>query len=162
MVNINLLPWREKQARYEMRVLMYTVPGAAACALLLLLCGDRHLSGQQKVLAERIVNLKKELIWREGLAKNHSQRNATVAVQEDAFQFFERLNEVDTQKVCFEQIKKGKSGIELMGFASTSEQLTAFLRTSSLSSYFGEVKINQLQQVDGQLRFNLLGKSHVV
>ena len=157
MVTINLLPWREKQARYEKRVLMYVVSGSMACALLMLVCADRYLSVQQQAIMEHIENLKKELIWREGLSHHVLQQNVATP-QENPFDFFRRLNETGAREVCFEQIKKSKSGIELIGFARSSEQLTAFLQTSSLTAYFSELKVNRLQQQSGQLKFNLMGK----
>lgn len=161
MVNMNLLPWREKQARYELRALMYLILGAAVSAWFMLVCGDRYLSYQQGASAERIEHLKKELNWRAGLA-NHLQHQEALIPQSDIFDLFQRLNESDSREVCFEQIKKSKSGIELMGMANSPEQLTAFLQTSSLTAYFAELKINQLQQTDGQLKFYLLGKAHAV
>ncbi len=161
MVTINLLPWREQQTRYEKRVLMYVILGAAACALFILLCCDRYLSYQKDASVERVEHLKKELSWRQGLA-NYLQQPAKLLPQNNVFDFFQRLNESDSREVCFEQIKKNKSGIELRGLASSSEQLTAFLQSSPLAAYFAELKINQLQQVNGQLKFNILGKAHAV
>lgn len=161
MVTINLLPWREKQARYERRVLIYAMFGALLFAMLVLWCVDRYLSGQQDEFARRAENLTKEINWRVGLVSD-AQSLQSAFPNDHAIDFFRRLNESGAQTVCFEQIKKTKSGVELMGYADSSEQLTVFLRTSPLTTYFGELKVNQLQQTGERLKFNLLGKTHAV
>lgn len=160
MVTINLLPWRVKQARYEWRVSLMVIVGSMLCASLLLISANRYLVSQQQERLEQIAYLKKELLWREGLM--NQMAHPASRQRDNVIDFFRRLNEVNTQALCFEQIKRTKSGIDLIGFATSSEQLTVFLQTSSFSAYFAELKINQLQPQSGQLKFNVVGKAHAI
>lgn len=157
MVNINLLPWRAKQARYEKQILLYLLGGAIICALVIVMGCDQYLSSRQQATSKNLEKLKKELVWREGLANHINQQPALP--HENPLLFFQRLNEVNAQEVCFNQIKKTKSGIELIGIANSSDQLSTFLQQSSFAKHFAELKVNQLQQQQsGQLKFHLLGK----
>lgn len=161
MVNINLIPWREQQALYERRTLLQLLIGSILGALLILVVADRYLAHQQDTQAQHLEHFKKELIWREGLVNRTQVTNAFTSYDK-LDDFFQRLNEVDTQQVCFQQIKKTKLGIEMMGIATSPELLTVFLQTSTMSSYFSELKINQLRQGSGELQFNLLGKLNAI
>jgi Tfp pilus assembly protein PilN len=160
MVTINLLPWREKQAQFEKRELLKILGVGLLGAALLILGGDRYIASQQQATQDRIEKLKKEIIWRQGL-KNVSQlKGAGLATQHnDALELFRRLNDVPSSEVCFEQVKKSKQGVELIGMTSSAEQLTQFLQATTMASYFSELKITQLQQQDSQhVKFRLFGK----
>ena len=160
MVTINLLPWREKQARYEKHELLKMICAGLFAAALLILSGDRYLASEQQAAQERVEKLKKEIVWRQGLmGASQAKRNGSVIPHSDTFEFFRRLNEARARDVCFEQIKKSKQGIEFMGLTNSAEQLTQFLQTTTVASYFSELKINQLQPQDSQqLKFRLFGK----
>lgn len=162
MVTINLLPWREKAARYEKQQLQIMLVATVVFVLLTLVCGDRYLNYQQQFIAEQISQLKKEREWRTGLLKVNSAQQSFTS-QTDALDFFRRLNEVHTADVCFEKIKKTRDGIEFSGLTNSAEQLTRFLQTASIAAYFPEIKITQLQQYNGQqVKFRLLGKLNAV
>lgn len=164
MVNLNLLPWREQQVRYERRILLTIVGCVSAAALLMVVIFDRCLYYQHQGVLSHLDQLKKEITWRAGLAKTSaSPSNLAAMPNENLQEFFKRLNQMDTTNICLEQVSKTKETIEMKGIASSADQLTSFIHRSSLVSYFSEVKVKQLQpQNTNQLKFHLSGKLHAL
>lgn len=163
MVMLNLLPWRERAARHQKRSMQVMLLSASAASLFFLLCVDRYLSGQQTAVSEQIVQLKKEYEWRVGLFKANQESQQAETSHASIVDLLRRLNESSEVDVCFEQIKKTKQGIEFMGLSETAEELTRFLQAAPVAAYFSELKIMQLQQMQGQrIKFRLLGKLNAV
>lgn len=165
MVSINLYPWREPLRLYQKRVLKRMLVGFFILSLMI--CGIVYgLLLRKEYLARlEIDRIQQELEHYAALqarldsAANHGMAiNALRALLDEQAQtamFFATLGSAFDSDVCFKSISRTKNKMVLSGYTRSAADLSAFLHDWQAAALFSEIKIEEMEQQEGNMRFSL-------
>ena len=158
MVNINLLPWREEELKYQKKILKRIFIFAALLAITINIIGHIILSQQENAIQKRITDNNEIL-------KNVNKMNATDvlshadnALPDITFigKIFSELGKIQQPMTCFTEIKNADQTFFFRGKAQSMQDLSNYLSHWKAATFFADIKIKQIkQQENGMVRFDL-------
>ena len=140
-LNINLLPWRERQRQMQIRRFLLSLFAVSVVAVFSIASVSRYLQSQLDVQQERVDLLAR---WDNKLGQQHAQLNAIEKEIEELNSEFAALRSLDSRRyltallvsllpsvlpndIYLEQIHTTGRQIRLHGNASSTEQLSTLL-----------------------------------
>lgn len=159
MVEINLLPWREEERRYQHKKMQIILWLALSVSIVPMLGLYINLIWQEKTWIDRVATLARQaerypLTTTRSVGKKN--RIAVFLQQHNTNKkLFAALAHTRETKLCFNKIVRSKQKIFLWGYAHSALDLTHFLLDWQGLALFSEVKIEHMEKQKNHLRFQL-------
>lgn len=167
MVEVNLLPWRHLQIRYERRVVLQIWISVIAISLIVSAYTHVKLSVRLATLQARIthlqeqnqlsINKKKQDVG----AKQQQQLDLRPwlqklrAYQQATLELMLKLKQPHAPILCFAEITRVNDTIQFSGMTRSAFDLTDFLMQWAAAPIFSRIRLNALEKQQSQLmQFN--------
>jgi Tfp pilus assembly protein PilN len=150
MVEINLLPWRAKQKKYQEKVTKNLCCAAIITSMLFISGIHLYLSHELKNTQLQINHAQKILMESAGMLPTATKATSPAntikklaASQQEIIKIFMSLGERSPARVCLTAINRQQDLLIFTGNAYSNQDLTEFLLAFPM---LGDLKIKQLQQ----------------
>lgn len=158
MVDINLLPWREKTARYQRKITQAILIMPALAALCLYLLIHHVFNNRIADLQISIVHLKQQIAEAELYARTlKTSDEKPIFFDESAKRILLALSQKPLD-ICFTDIKKLQNGVSFHGEAYPASAFAQFLLHEKMASLFSDIKIEQLATKQNGIQFAFRGE----
>lgn len=155
MVEINLLPWKDKRKQYQEKRIKQFIGGSMLVSLLLICFLHWVMTIQIKRLNDKKTTLEEAILpladiknkWEEDNRKNElifQWKQTLFQYQSITEKMMMELVRPPMKHLCFNRISREKSQMTFTGFAHSVADLTEFLSHWSGNNYFSEIKITKL------------------
>jgi Tfp pilus assembly protein PilN len=152
MVNINLLPWRQQQRKYEQKSLKVIMGSVFAIVLITVCIRYLYVAYQIDEVSARVESLQQQVVQR---SKQQDNKNELAQV--------DKLKELQVHditiksllvllglpyddEVCFSAISRQKNKLSFVGRTRSPADLTHFLRSWQAANLFADVQIERLER----------------
>lgn len=157
MVNINLLPWREQELKYQKKMLGRMFVLTAMSGIIIIVVMHIILAQQENILRARIN------AGNETLTKTHSQSEVAAANPLPDIiligKIFSALESTSQAMICFTEIKNEQQSVLFKGKTQSMQDLTQYFLHWKAKALFTDLNIKQIsQQENGMLEFALEAK----
>lgn len=159
MVEINLLPWREEERRYQRKQIGMILLLALVVSIVPMLGIYINLLGQEKEWSARVASLRGQAErYPVTLRTSLSKKTITMPFLQQHNKnkkLFDSLASTKADKLCFNKMVRIKQKIFFSGHAHSALDLTHFLLNWQALALFSEVKIEHMEKQKDHLYFQL-------
>lgn len=175
MVSSNLLPWRQCEREYQIRMVKKVFALSIALVLVIIMISHLLVSYQESSLQARIVTANKKITeygqkkLQDGMivdavsVANNQKQAAQAALQNQntfALSMFSELGRRYQEKVCFTDIEGLDKTFLFSGKARSMSELTGFIRHWHMAYLFNEIEIKSIEEQENgfvQFKFQARG-----
>jgi Tfp pilus assembly protein PilN len=168
MVEMNLLPWREKRDKYQKTNLLRLMAMAVLLPLLLGVGVYLDMTNKIEKVHSHVTQQQDELAQFAEVQRGIERNNHKNAMAQDVIKIFVRhqmatrklfdvLAQMPANPVCFTEIAREGQQVVFSGYTRSTVDLTSFLRAWQLSGVFSELHIDNIKKLTGHrsMRFKM-------